>query len=58
MLGIFGSIKDFVPVGKKVDFRNKYSGFTKKCNDLRIYYRGGGRFWSYFQGKNRPIYMA
>ena len=30
----------------------------KKRNDLRIHYRGEGRFWSYFRGKNRPIYMA
>ena len=27
---------------------NTYSRFTKKRNDLRIHYRGGGRFWSYF----------
>ena len=27
-------------------------------DDLRIHHRGGGRFWSYFWGKNRPIYMV
>ena len=30
----------------------------QKSNDFRIHSRGGGRFWSYFWGKNRPIYMA
>ena len=30
----------------------------KKRNNLRIQYRGGGRFWSYFWDKNRSIYMA
>ena len=35
-----------------------YSRFTKKSNNLRIHIRGGGRFWSYFRGKNRQIYMA
>ena len=35
-----------------------YSRFTKNRNNLRINYRGEGRFWSYFRGKNRPIYMA
>ena len=42
----------------KYPHRQIYSRFTKKRNDLRIHYRGGGRFWSYFWGKNRPIYMA
>ena len=35
-----------------------YSRFTKTCNNLRIHCRGGGSFWSYIWGKNRPIYMA
>ena len=33
-------------------------GLHKKRNDIRIYYRGRGRFWSYLWGINRPIYMA
>ena len=33
-------------------------GLQNNCSNLRIHYRGGGRFWSYFRGRNRPIYMA
>ena len=37
----------------------KYSRFNRKCNDLRIHFRGGGRFCSYFCGKQHiQIYMS
>ena len=43
---------------KLVQLLSSYSRFHKNCNILRIHYGGGGRYWSYFWGKNRPIYMA
>ena len=43
---------------KLVIILSAYIRFHKNCNNLRIHYGGGGRFWSYFRGKNRPIYMA
>ena len=42
----------------EVDETPNTVGLQKKRNDLRIHYGGGGRFWSYCQGKTRPIYMA
>ena len=32
-------------------------GLQKKCNNLWIHDRGGGRVWSYFRGKSLSEYL-
>ena len=46
------------PAKENLDILMIYSGAHKKCNDLRIHYRGTGWFCSYFQVNPRPYFFT